>query len=104
MNTHLKSVKMTVKGKDPISLETLSVRGNNIRYIVLPDSLPLDTLLVEEPRKAKKKKEISERKFHSLMSVMCLSILTLGLLLVTLGRGRGRGRARGRGRGRGRGR
>ncbi|XP_062501246.1 small nuclear ribonucleoprotein Sm D1-like [Corticium candelabrum] len=81
MNTHLKSVKMTVKGKDPISLETLSVRGNNIRYIVLPDSLPLDTLLVEEPRKAKKKKEI-----------------------ITLGRGRGRGRARGRGRGRGRGR
>ena len=61
MNTHLKSVKMTVKGKDPISLETLSVRGNNIRYIILPDSLPLDTLLVEEPRKTKKKKETSNK-------------------------------------------
>jgi small nuclear ribonucleoprotein D1 len=64
MNTHLKSVKMTVKGKEPISLETLSVRGNNIRYIILPDSLPLDTLLVEEPRKTKKKKETSKKSIN----------------------------------------
>ena len=32
MNTHLKSVKMTIKNRDPVNLETLSVRGNNIRY------------------------------------------------------------------------
>lgn len=31
MNTHLKNVKMTLKGKDPISMDTLSIRGNNIR-------------------------------------------------------------------------
>ena len=31
MNTHLKSVKMTIKNRDPVNLETLSVRGNNIR-------------------------------------------------------------------------
>ena len=34
MNTHLKSVKMTIKNRDPVNLETLSVRGNNIRYEV----------------------------------------------------------------------
>jgi len=51
MNTHLKAVKMTLKGKDPVSLDTLSIRGNNIRYFILPESLPLDTLLVDdEPR------------------------------------------------------
>ena len=43
MNTHLKAVKMTVKGKNPVSLDSLSIRGNNIRYYILPDSLNLDT-------------------------------------------------------------
>lgn len=75
MNTHLKSVKMTVKGKDPISLETLSVRGNNIRYIILPDSLPLDTLLVEEPRKSKKKKEISKSEMMARTEVAACAFL-----------------------------
>ncbi|RRT71000.1 hypothetical protein B296_00023806 [Ensete ventricosum] len=48
MNTHLKTVKLTVKGKNPVTLDHLSVRGNNIRYYILPDSLNLETLLVEE--------------------------------------------------------
>lgn len=47
MNTHLKSVKVVPKGKNPISVEHMSVRGNNIRYYILPDSLNLDTLLVD---------------------------------------------------------
>ncbi|VDK17759.1 unnamed protein product [Anisakis simplex] len=52
MNTHLRAVKMTVKNREPIQLDTLSIRGNNIRYIILPDSIPLDTLLIDdEPRK-----------------------------------------------------
>ena len=33
MNTHLKAVKMTIKNRDPVNLETLSIRGNNIRYV-----------------------------------------------------------------------
>lgn len=37
MNTHLKAVKMTIKGRNPISLDSLSVRGSNIRYVILPD-------------------------------------------------------------------
>ena len=58
MNTHLRSVKMTVKGRDPISLDTLSLRGNNIRYYILPESVPLDTLLVDDaPRRKARKKE-----------------------------------------------
>ncbi|KAH9006417.1 hypothetical protein EDB86DRAFT_2873908 [Lactarius hatsudake] len=87
MNTHLKTVKMTTRNRDPVSLDSLSIRGNNIRYFVLPDSLPLDTLLVDDAPKPKNRKKDDAR-----------------------GRGRGRGgadrgggRSRGRGRGRGRG-
>lgn len=85
MNTHLKTVKMTTRNRDPQSLDTLSIRGNNIRYFVLPDALPLDTLLVDDAPKPKGRKKDDAR-----------------------GRGRGtrgtdRGRTRG-GRGRGRGR
>lgn len=80
MNTHLKAVKMTIKNKEPVQIESLSIRGNNIRYFILPESLPLDTLLVDDAPKAKaKKKEAAAR-------------------------GRGRPAAGGRGRGRGRGR
>ena len=53
MNTHLKAVKMTVKNKDPVQIDSLSIRGNNIRYYILPDSLPLDTLLIDDTPKAR---------------------------------------------------
>ena len=56
MNTHLKSVKMTVKNREPVNLETLSIRGNNIRYFILPDSLPLDTLLIDDTPKTRGQK------------------------------------------------
>ena len=45
---------MTVKGRDPVQLETLSIRGNNIRYFILPESLPLDTLLVDDTFRERK--------------------------------------------------
>lgn len=54
MNTHLKNVRMTVKGYDPIDLDHLTIRGSNIRYFFLPDNVPLEALLVEEPEKKKK--------------------------------------------------
>eukprot|EP00122_Pirum_gemmata_P014108 Pgem_evm1s13146 len=57
MNIHLRAVKLTAKNRDPVSLETLSVRGNNIRYVILPDSLPLDTLLIDDTPKTKAKKK-----------------------------------------------
>ncbi|CAD6243893.1 unnamed protein product [Miscanthus lutarioriparius] len=61
MNTHLKTVKLTLKGKNPVTLDHLSVRGNNIRYYILPDSLNLETLLVEETPRVKPKKPTSEK-------------------------------------------
>ncbi|RNA28709.1 small nuclear ribonucleo sm d1 [Brachionus plicatilis] len=75
MNTHLKAVKLTVKNKEPISVDTITIRGNNIRYVILPDSLPLDTLLIDDTPKAKAKKREGVTKIS--------------------GRGRGRGRGRG---------
>jgi len=83
MNTHLKAVKLTVRNSEPISLDTLSIRGNNTRYWILPDTLPLDTLLVDDaPRPKGKRKEADAARGRA-----------------DRGRGRGRGgRARGRGR------
>ncbi|EAR82147.1 small nuclear ribonucleoprotein (macronuclear) [Tetrahymena thermophila SB210] len=57
MNTHLSKVKMTIKGKNPVSLDHLTIRGNNIRYFQLPDALPLDTLLVDDQPKIQKRQQ-----------------------------------------------
>ena len=81
MNTHLKNVKMTLKNRDPVNLESLSIRGNNIRYYILPESLPLENLLIDEGPKRKPNMARGGRG----------------------ARGGGRGGPRGRGRGRGRG-
>lgn len=59
MNTHLKTVKLTLRGKNPVTLDHLSIRGNNIRYYILPDSLNLDTLLVDDTPRVKAKKPIA---------------------------------------------
>ncbi|EON68895.1 small nuclear ribonucleoprotein D1 [Coniosporium apollinis CBS 100218] len=86
MNTALRTVKMTPKGRDPVSLDTINIRGSTIRYFILPDSLPLDTLLIDDAPKPKNKarKEAADRGARG-------------------GRGGPRGRGRGMGRGRGRG-
>lgn len=64
MNTHLKSVKLRARDSDtPMSLDTMSIRGSNIRYFELPDSIPLDTLLIDDAPKSKKgkKEEVAGR-------------------------------------------
>jgi len=83
MDTALRNVRYTPKGEEPYSVESLTVRGNTIRYYILPDSLPLDTLLIDDAPKPKNKarKEADRGR----------------------GRGRGRGGRGGRG-GRARGR
>jgi len=53
MNTYMKNVKVTLKGKNPVKYDSLSIRGNNIRYYILPDALNLDTLLVDDTPKQK---------------------------------------------------
>lgn len=57
MNTHLKTVKMTCKGKEPVTMDSISLRGNNIRYYILPDSLPLETLLIDDAPRSKGKRD-----------------------------------------------
>ncbi|KZV94365.1 Sm-like ribonucleo protein [Exidia glandulosa HHB12029] len=84
MNTHLKTVKLAIRNRDPVTLDSLSIRGNNIRYFVLPDAIPLDTLLVDDAPKPKNTKKKDDARGRG-------------------GRGGDRGRPRGRGRGRGRG-
>merc|ERR1712203_262977 len=54
MNAHMKNIKFTVKGKSPVSMDHLTIRGNNIRYVILPDSIPLDTLLVDDSKRLPK--------------------------------------------------
>ncbi|KAK6071186.1 small nuclear ribonucleoprotein Sm D1 [Seiridium cupressi] len=63
MNTALRTVKMTPRGQDPIPLDTMNIRGSTIRYFILPDSLPLDTLLIDDSVKPKNKarKEVADR-------------------------------------------
>lgn len=87
MNTYLRNVKATIKGKNPVNHDFLSIRGNNIRYYILPDSLNLDTLLVDDTPK------------HALSRIQPKSTGGRG---GRGGRGRGGGRG-GRGGGRGRG-
>ncbi|XP_052815226.1 small nuclear ribonucleoprotein Sm D1-like [Mya arenaria] len=95
MNTHLKAVKMTVKNKDPQQLDSLSIRGNNIRYYILPDSLPLDTLLIDDAPKGRIRGSGGRRDDRGGRG---------GSRGGSRGGGGGRGRGRGGPRGRGRGR
>lgn len=88
MNTHLKAVKMTVRNREPQQLDSLSIRGSNVRYFILPDSLPLDTLLIDDAPKPKKKKDGESKRGGR------------GGARGGIERG-GRGRPRGRGRTRG---
>lgn len=81
MNTHLKAVKMTLKNREPTQLESLSIRGNNIRYFILPDSLPLDTLLVDiEPKIKSKKREAGafRKKISRIPEPVLLIMVILG--------------------------
>ncbi|WVQ71372.1 hypothetical protein IAR50_000902 [Cryptococcus sp. DSM 104548] len=91
MNTHLKSIKLTLRSQETISLDSIAIRGNNIRYFILPDSLPLDTLLVDDAPKPKKRKVGADARGRG------------GARGAAGGRGGPRGGARGRG-GPGRGR
>ena len=86
MNVALRNVKVTSKRAGTIALDSVTVRGSTIRYIILPDSLPIETLLVDDAPKPKNKaRKEADRGGRG-----------------RGGRGRG-GRGRGRGRGGGRG-
>ena len=79
MNIHLRSVQMSVNAYKKYELDSISIRGNsllfksrkfilfpflgnNIRTIILPDSLPLDILLIDdEPRFKSQQRRMSGR-------------------------------------------
>jgi small nuclear ribonucleoprotein D1 len=102
MNTHLKAVKMTLKGRNPVNLESLSIRGNNVRYFILPETLNLDTLLVDDTPRPKKK-EGGNPQFKSYFRNPNLNIAPPGRGAPggRGGRGGSRGGPRGGGGGRG---
>ena len=57
MNVHMRGVKWTERGQDPMHIPgSVTVRGSTIRAVLLPDSLPLDNLLVDDTPKIKKTK------------------------------------------------
>jgi small nuclear ribonucleoprotein D1 len=45
MNMTLKRASMTLKHREPVSLDFVNVRGSTVRGIVLPDTLKLDLAL-----------------------------------------------------------
>ena len=51
MNTTLRNVKMTIKGRNPERVDALTIRGSNIRYVEIPDEVNLDTLLIDDTPK-----------------------------------------------------
>ena len=48
MNIHMVNVKMVSFRKNPVMLELLTIRGSTVRYVILADSTPLDTYLVDD--------------------------------------------------------
>ena len=80
---------MTLKNRDPVQVDALSIRGNNIRYYILPDSIPLDTLLVDDAPRAKAKKRESGKMIRLLsysyvVLVVCQSIYVFSRIILYL--------------------
>ncbi|ODV86888.1 hypothetical protein CANARDRAFT_218674, partial [[Candida] arabinofermentans NRRL YB-2248] len=55
MNINLQNVKMTVKGRNPMNLQFINIRGNQVRLVILPDEINLDNVLTDSMLKPKKK-------------------------------------------------
>ena len=76
MNTHLKTVKLTIKNKNPVNLDFLTIRGNNIRYFILPESLNLATRLVDDtPKPAKKPQKDSSQFFRKYFFIIIFFLI-----------------------------
>merc|ERR1711904_412370 len=46
MNTHVKALKLISKTADILKADQMTIRGSHIRYVIIPDSINVDTLLV----------------------------------------------------------
>jgi small nuclear ribonucleoprotein D1 len=56
-----KALRIVNIGKNPIPLDQITIRGNNIRYFILPEALQIDPLLVEDEPKVRKTKIPTKR-------------------------------------------
>ncbi|GMM28358.1 mRNA splicing protein [Martiniozyma asiatica (nom. inval.)] len=54
MNILLKNVKLIQNDQEPQHLEHITIRGNQVRLVVLPDELNLDSILSDPIFKSKK--------------------------------------------------
>ena len=57
MNINLKDVKMTAVDRTPTALEHMTIRGNQVRMVLLPDELNLDSILSDSVFRPKKKQQ-----------------------------------------------
>merc|ERR1712224_544624 len=68
MNTHLKMLKLISKNLDVIKADQMTIRGSHIRYVIIPDSINIDTLLAaldiakDRPKKRTSYKNTTKRK------------------------------------------
>jgi small nuclear ribonucleoprotein D1 len=96
MNTHLKSVKITTRGKNSVELDHLSVRGSTIRYFSLPETLNLDAILAEEEKRSRARALDQAKGVGKAIAAARGGVTRRGR--GRGGRGRGRGAPRGGGR------
>nr|CCC91417.1 small nuclear ribonucleoprotein SmD1 [Trypanosoma congolense IL3000] len=47
MNTHMRHVKITAKGKNPEMVDTYMVCGSKIRYVIMPEAINTDDVLLK---------------------------------------------------------
>lgn len=57
MNMHMKNARMTVKARNPVNVDNITIRGSTIRHVVISDSVPLDTYLIDDTKKQKPPRE-----------------------------------------------
>lgn len=67
MNVSLKNIKLIQPHQDPQLMQFMNIRGNQIRQIVLPDDLNIESLLAKSNMKIKGQgagpgKVVSDRK------------------------------------------
>ena len=53
MNLHLKNVRLQQPLQDPILLQYINIRGNQVRQILLPDELNIESVLAKSETKIK---------------------------------------------------
>ncbi|TKR67253.1 hypothetical protein L596_023435 [Steinernema carpocapsae] len=83
MNVHLRKVTLTTQFQEPTIMDTMTVRGNNIRYIILNEGANLDLLLLDDDAKKKPSRRVPDSRGRG-----------RGGRIGRGGRGGGRGRGR----------